>query len=333
MKIPSLHNAAVAVALASLIVTGCASTDSKSLSQNKGIIDQNDLKAVDHVTWRPVANINYSKIINKLPPAGNTSLIFIRKNDADVEQTGANISINDRYQVSLHPNNYTQVNSCAGINNISAEKTGLRTNDLLLNAQEFVLEPNSINFFYIDVDDKTGTSIITQIDKQKAENILVNKQYQSHQVTRVVPNCPAAKPEPVAPPPPPVLEKEVQIELEVLFDTDKAIIKPEFFHEVAEVSDFMKLYSNTTAIIEGHTDSRASDSYNQKLSQRRADAVKQMLIDYYGISADRLDSIGYGESRPRATNNTKEGMQLNRRTIAVINERVRLDQNGNQILN
>lgn len=331
MNMMTLNKMLVTSAIAASIITGCASTKHQAIP-NQGIIDQSDLKAVDHVAWRPTIAIDSAKVINKLPPQGATSLVFVRKMDNDVHHTGANISINDRYQVSLHPNNYTQVNSCAGINNISVESTGLKTNDLLLNAKEFVLEADGIYFFYVDVDDQTSQTTIKQVDKQTAEKLLANKTYQSHQVTRVVPNCPAAKPEPVAPPPPPVLEKEVQIELEVLFDTDKAIIKPEFFHEVAEVADFMKLYSNTTAIIEGHTDSRASDSYNQKLSQRRADAVKQMLIDYYGISADRLDSIGYGESRPRATNDTKAGRQLNRRTIAVIHERVRLDQHGNQIL-
>lgn len=310
----------LAIAVSTIVLTGCIS---------QGIIDKENLKAVDHAVWHKHADVDPINIINKAAPEGDTSLIFIRRMDDDPEQTGANISINDRYQVSLHPNNYTQVNSCAGINNISAEVTGLKTNDLLLNAHQFVLAPNSKNFFYVDVDGKTGESKITQIKQPTAEDILEGKTYQSHQVTRVVPNCPAAEPEPVKQP---VLEKEVRIELEVLFDTDKSIIKPAFFHEVAEVAEFMKVYTNTTALIEGHTDSRASDSYNQKLSQRRANAVKDMLINRYGIESNRLQAIGFGESRPRATNSTKEGMQLNRRTIAVINERVRIDENGNQIL-
>ena len=117
-----------------------------------------------------------------------------------------------------------------------------------------------------------------------------------------------------------------------MFDNDKAIVKQEYFNEVQELAEFMQKYSNTSAIIEGHTDSNASDDYNQKLSERRANAIKQILISKFNISPDRLSAIGYGEQRPRATNKTAEGRQLNRRTIAVIKERVRVDQEGNQIL-
>lgn len=289
------------------------------------IVDEANRKAVGHVMWHKQEAIKPEDLLNKPIPEHSTSLFFIRAKDNDPEQSSANIAINDRYQVSLHPGNYTQVYSCAGINRLSGEITGLKTNDLLLATQDYQLEEKGTYFFFIDIDEQ-GQSSIKQIEEESALEALKDKYYQAHQITRVVPNCPPVMKAPV-------LEKEVSIELEVLFDTDKAIIKPEFVNEVKEVADFMTLYSNTTAVIEGHTDSRASEPYNQKLSERRAVAVKDMLINRFGIAADRLSAIGYGELRPRATNSTKEGMQLNRRTIAVINERVRIDQDGNQILN
>jgi len=64
--------------------------------------------------------------------------------------------------------------------------------------------------------------------------------------------------------------------------------------------------------IAGHTDSRGSDEYNQRLSEARAKSVYEYLISQ-GISADRLSYIGYGESRPIDTNDTEEGRQNNRR--------------------
>ena len=79
----------------------------------------------------------------------------------------------------------------------------------------------------------------------------------------------------------------------------------------------MARHPEVSATIEGHTDSNASDSYNLKLSQRRVDAVKQILIDKFGIESSRLNAIGYGESRPIATNATAEGRQQNRRVVAV----------------
>ncbi|PNK61437.1 OmpA family protein [Psychrobacter sp. FDAARGOS_221] len=291
-------------------------------------------KAVGHVNWQISNPINPEELINKPIPEDSVSIFFLRPQDNDPEQTSANIAINDRFQVSLHPGHYTQVYSCSGINRLSAEITGLKTNDLLANSIDFNLAPNSNYFFYVDVDNE-GNSTIQEVTNEKALEYLQDKSYQSHQITRVVPNCPVAEPKPIPPvvEPAPVLEKEVSIELEVLFDNDKAIVKPQYYNEVQELAEFMQKYSNTTAVIEGHTDSNASDEYNQKLSERRANAIKYILISKFNISPDRLEAVGYGEQRPRATNKTAEGRQLNRRTIAVIRERVRVDQDGNQIIN
>lgn len=119
-----------------------------------------------------------------------------------------------------------------------------------------------------------------------------------------------------------VIKETVSVELEVLFDTDRSEVKPAYFEEIKNVAEFMKLFPATNVTIEGHTDSRGNDDYNQALSQRRADAVRQVLIDEHGIDADRVKAIGYGESQPRASNETADGLQQNRRVIAVIKTEV-----------
>jgi OOP family OmpA-OmpF porin len=80
----------------------------------------------------------------------------------------------------------------------------------------------------------------------------------------------------------------------------------------------MKEFPNTVAEIGGHTDSTASNAYNQKLSEKRANSVRQYIIDKFGIDGSRLTAVGYGEDRPIASNNTEEGKQKNRRVEAVI---------------
>jgi outer membrane protein OmpA-like peptidoglycan-associated protein len=107
------------------------------------------------------------------------------------------------------------------------------------------------------------------------------------------------------------------IELRVEFDTNKSFVRPAYHDRIKEVADYMKRHTDVDAVIEGHTDSRGSDTYNQALSQRRADSVRKYLIDKFGISASRLTAKGYGESKPIADNNTAEGRQRNRRVIAV----------------
>jgi OOP family OmpA-OmpF porin len=110
--------------------------------------------------------------------------------------------------------------------------------------------------------------------------------------------------------------EKVCIVLKIEFDTDKSDIKPKYHDEIKRVADFLEKYPQVKGIIEGHTDSVASAVYNQKLSERRARAVRTYLIDKFKIAPERLDAKGYGESRPVASNATAAGRQQNRRIQA-----------------
>jgi len=112
----------------------------------------------------------------------------------------------------------------------------------------------------------------------------------------------------------------VRMELNVEFDFDKAEIRPGYHARLGDAAAFMKEHQNAVATIEGHTDSTGPDAYNQKLSERRAAAVRDYLIDKGKVEASRLKTVGYGETRPIADNATREGRQRNRRSIAVIIE-------------
>jgi OOP family OmpA-OmpF porin len=110
----------------------------------------------------------------------------------------------------------------------------------------------------------------------------------------------------------------VTIVLNVEFDTNKAVVKDKYHNEIKKVADFMKTYPNTTAVIEGHTDNVHTAQYNQQLSEDRANSVRQYLIKNFGIKESRLTAVGYGLTKPIASNNTEEGRQKNRRVQAVI---------------
>lgn len=107
------------------------------------------------------------------------------------------------------------------------------------------------------------------------------------------------------------------IELRVEFDFDKAVVRPAYHQRIKKVADYLERHPDVDAVIEGHTDSRGNDEYNRILSQRRASAVRQYLIDKFDVSPSRLSAKGYGEAKPIADNNTNEGRQRNRRVIAV----------------
>ncbi len=124
-------------------------------------------------------------------------------------------------------------------------------------------------------------------------------------------------PEPVVPEPAAV----VRVELDVKFDFDKARVRDESYDDIKNLADFMKQYPRTSTVVEGHTDSVGTDTYNQGLSERRANAVRDVLVNQYGIETDRVATVGYGESRPVADNSTDAGRAINRRVEAAVEAR------------
>ncbi|MDR2141025.1 MAG: OmpA family protein [Deltaproteobacteria bacterium] len=110
----------------------------------------------------------------------------------------------------------------------------------------------------------------------------------------------------------------VSINLLINFDFDKAVIKPEYYSEVQKVADFLNSHPLSTTVVEGHTDDRGSEEYNERLSQRRADAVKESLLTRFNIDPSRVQAVGYGESRPIADNSTAAGRAENRRVVGVV---------------
>ncbi len=124
--------------------------------------------------------------------------------------------------------------------------------------------------------------------------------------------APMMEPEPVE------VVEPVRVELDVKFDFDKSVVKPDSQDDIKSLADFMKQYPQTTTTVEGHTDYIGTDAYNQGLSERRANAVREVLVNQHGIEAGRVSSVGYGESRPVADNTTDAGRAINRRVEAEV---------------
>ncbi|HEY6130530.1 MAG TPA: OmpA family protein, partial [Halioglobus sp.] len=103
------------------------------------------------------------------------------------------------------------------------------------------------------------------------------------------------------------------IKLKVNFAFDSTKVQEKYFTDLKELADFLKRFSDLQVNVEGHTDSVGTDAYNQNLSQRRAKAVVDLLVNQYGIARSRLEPVGYGESQPVASNDTAEGRAENRR--------------------
>ena len=136
-----------------------------------------------------------------------------------------------------------------------------------------------------------GAIVGAMMDKQEREL----RQIEGVNVTRTAPD-----------------ELKVTVRNEVLFDFNSAGLRTASRESLREMAEVFQKYPNTTISVQGHTDSIGSAAYNKRLSNRRADSVANYL-ENLGVRSARVETIGYGESQPRATNRTAEGRQLNRR--------------------
>ncbi|WP_304956839.1 outer membrane protein OmpA [Xenophilus sp. Marseille-Q4582] len=126
---------------------------------------------------------------------------------------------------------------------------------------------------------------------------------------------------PVAPPAPPVAASKVTFAADAFFDFDKSVLKPEGRAKLDDLVSKIRGINLEVIIAVGHTDSIGSDAYNQRLSVRRAEAVKAYLVSK-GIERNRVYTEGKGEKQPVADNRTKEGRAKNRRVeIEVVGTR------------
>ena len=107
-------------------------------------------------------------------------------------------------------------------------------------------------------------------------------------------------------------ELNVVVRNEILFDHDSAALRSASRASLQEMAGVFSRYPETRITVAGHADSTGPDAYNHDLSHRRARAVRDYLADQ-GVAASRIEAIGSGETQQRATNDTPEGRQLNRR--------------------
>ena len=126
------------------------------------------------------------------------------------------------------------------------------------------------------------------------------------------PTGPVTPAAPAAPAAPASVKKAITIQAEALFDFDKSVLKPDGKKSIDDAVAKMKDIDVEIVIATGHTDSIGTDAYNQKLSERRANSVKEYMVSK-GVPATKITTLGKGETQPVATNKTKEGRAKNRR--------------------
>ena len=114
------------------------------------------------------------------------------------------------------------------------------------------------------------------------------------------------------------LEKKIIMQLNINFNINSVTIKSTQLDQLRQMAELMKTYPSTTAVMEGHTDSRGSATKNLEISQRRAQSIKKYFANTFGIAPERITAEGFGETRPIASNGTPEGRRKNRRVLVIL---------------
>jgi OOP family OmpA-OmpF porin len=142
-----------------------------------------------------------------------------------------------------------------------------------------------------------------QYSAQELEQALFSAEEPQRPRTRGLPSQ-----SPQLPPP-----QKNTVALNVFFETNSDQILPKYHEDLNKLGEVLTRHPDHRFQIEGHTDSVGTEPYNQVLSEKRAASIRQYLVQNFGITPERLQTVGLGETRPRATNETDKGRSVNRR--------------------
>lgn len=107
-------------------------------------------------------------------------------------------------------------------------------------------------------------------------------------------------------------------QLHVLFEHDKSVIRPEYMANIKDTADFMLTHPDLKLVVEGHASSPGTDQYNLALAQRRANVVKKVMVEKYGVPADRIEAKTYGERSPAVGKEDSQAYTVNRRAVGTL---------------
>jgi OOP family OmpA-OmpF porin len=162
------------------------------------------------------------------------------------------------------------------------------------------------------VRDASGHCVVTSgLVLPECAGVMAPKPAEPAAPTPAAPAPSAPAPEPAKPAPSSV-RQSIVIQADALFDFDKSVVRPDGKRAIDEALGKLNGVDIEMVIATGHTDSIGTERYNQKLSERRAAAVKAYLVSK-GIPSSKITTIGKGETQPVATNKTAAGRQKNRR--------------------
>lgn len=308
------------ICYATISITGC-----QVLNNDHSIKNNSKASSAKEVTWQNSGEM-FQEPIDSTLAADESRVIFFRNANGGHQSGNVNIGVgrDNIFQVSLQNGHYSENIMCKGDQIINVGTLDKESGKRIFISKNYQFTPKTTTYLQVALS-ATGSPVIQQVPADEALVLLNKSTRQTHQISRFLSDCTsptsALIQQPIAAS---TVNKPIEIknpsQFNVMFDFDSAGVSSGHSAMLDGMAKFIQSYPKMAVILEGHTDNKGSKNYNLTLSQSRADAVKNVLIDQYGIEAIRLNTLGYGETMPIDTNNTEQGRQNNRRVVAVINK-------------
>lgn len=273
-------------------------------------------QAFNQADWHTSGTV-FQPVNNEQLQNNESRVVFFR--DATEGQASEPIIIavgdDSLFQVSLQNGHYSDSILCSGQQTIKANTLNNATGQINSYVESYQFSPQATVYLQVGLS-AAGTPVVRQVPSDQALMMLSESTRQTHQLSRVAYRCEpmtqAAMPAPVETSPQSLAVNNLS-QFRVLFDTDSTTIKSSNYAQLDGMASFIQSFPKVPLTLAGHTDSQGSERYNLKLSESRANSVKTILVEKYDIEADRLSTIGYGESMPIDSNDTEQGRRNNRR--------------------
>jgi OOP family OmpA-OmpF porin len=246
------------------------------------------------ISWDSEKEIGFTPLQPLQIPADKANMVFYRVADGSTDQSDVNLAINGRYLTSLSSGNYVNTVSCAALSLTSANETAMKSNDLTVNAQTFVLPVRTNQYFAVSVNGATAS--VERVEQAVALEAMQGMQLQTHMVDRTqASGCPDIPLPPVVAAPAEALALEdvyyFNFDVRTVDATEEN--RARTFAQKVVAADI----SNYLVYIAGFADPVGTDQYNDVLADDRAKDIVKLYIDS-GIPSDRIQYRSFGENQP-----------------------------------
>lgn len=316
------------VLLSTAIFSAIGLVGCQTIKTDSMLSTSNNSHEVKDVTWGKTGELFHVPTDNNLA-ANESRVVFFRDSNDNEQLHNVKIGMgsDNTFHVSLQNGYYSDAVICSGDQIITIGKLNQESGQVISHSRNYQFIPQTTTYLQVFLS-AAGSPVIQQIPADEALVLLNQTTRQTHQISRVLAGCNVSTSFPILASPqnpiviPAVDKTEIKnpAQFNVLFDFNSTGVKSNHSAVLRSMANFIQAYPQMSVTLEGHTDNKGSESYNLKLSESRANMVKDILVDQYDVEAMRLSTVGYGETMPVDTNDTEKGRQNNRRVVAIVSQ-------------